>query len=140
MPVKKKPKVAEAAPLIDDDTLSLVTAGTAAEHVQDTEESVRVIKSKWSGIEDALPLGIAEGGTMAPYCPMLCDQALKASGKYMCGINLMWLDQNDNGTRGVPVLKSGITELETASFTTPAHLSVPHILQFLPCDPWGPPT
>ena len=56
------------------------------------------------------PLGLGEGGSVAPFGAADFTRALKNGTEYTCTGNLMWLNCKYTSSPGVPVLRSAVLD------------------------------
>ena len=89
-------------------------------HLLRVHESLTVIRNCaiFEGIQEALPLTIAEGGNQAPFSKMNFRQILgqNADAQFSCGGNLLWSNQAWLANHRVPVNAGQVKHLQLAHF------------------------
>lgn len=64
---------------------------------------------EFRGIVNAKPLGLDEGGTVAPLDLSVLKSKMKEKSDYLCGVNAAWISWSWTITPDVPVNRTGVT-------------------------------
>jgi hypothetical protein len=89
-------------------------------HLLRVHEALNIIRNNpiFEGIQEALPLTIAEGGNQVPFSKMNFKQILgqNADAQFSCGGNLLWSNQAWLANHRVPVNAGQVKHLQLAHF------------------------
>ena len=89
-------------------------------HLLRVHEALNIIRNNpiFKGIQEALPLTIAEGGNQVPFSKMNFRQILgqNADAQFSCGGNLLWSNQAWLANHRVPVNAGQVKHLQLAHF------------------------
>ena len=106
---------------------SSVTTGLNADvWIKHRENVETVLQSEmFEGVADRMPLEIDAGegvdsGCMAPFNKEQGMAALAKTGRYMCAINLLWVDVYYTASGAVPILWASVEEIQKSYFSKPA--------------------
>ena len=129
MPAKKKPLAAKCSPSPSSEPATPVNLEGVdkinAKLFVAVANDLNTIRFHWPNIQDADPVEIDGdakelSGFQAVFWEHQYDIAIKATSRYKCAINFMWLNMLYSPTPGVPIQESRVEGLMDFYFKSPA--------------------